>query len=241
MKTLARLTLCLLSWVGAAQAADSVEEMLVAGTRTEKTVVPGASLKRPADFLLQRFKVSSDAPEETARKDDILDTLRLLQSAANRDKTVELVILPDGRIVAPLRIDPLTLKVLPGNRSQTSEIVVAVKTRVVPGADNATALFSKLKGFPKSVKPTGRAAIDLTGDIELTLVNPAQFREPVIKLYAGDVRTVTAALGSEYRVVTKGIDRQLQWMRDGMTDVVIFIPYEYDVIPANVSSYTRAP
>jgi len=56
-------------------------------------VIPGASLKRPADFLLQRVKVSSDAREENVRKDEIFETLKLLIAAAARDKTIDLVVL----------------------------------------------------------------------------------------------------------------------------------------------------
>jgi hypothetical protein len=145
----------------------------------------------------------------------------------------------DGRVVAPLRIDASTIRFSVGARSQTSEVVVALKAKTAAGAADNTALFAKLKEFPTTIKPTGRAAIDLVGDTELAIDNPAQYRSRVIELYAADARAVTSALGSEYRVVTRGIDRQLQWLRDGISDVVIFIPYEYDVIPVNVGSYSR--
>ena len=237
---LASLALCACLAPTPARAADSPEEFLVTASRTDKTVVPGASLTRPADFLLQRIKVSSDSPDANIRKDEIFQTLRLLQTAANRERTLELCVLPDGRVVAPLVIDPATLKISAGSRPQTSEVVIAVKTKVIPGPTNATALLAKLKAFPTTVQPAGRSAIDVIGDGELTIVNPSQYREPAILLYAADVKAVTSALGTEYRVVSHGIDRQLQWLRDGMTDVVIFIPYEYDVIPANVTSYSRS-
>jgi hypothetical protein len=244
MKTLVLLVLCSLQCLGAACAAQAVtapvsEEVLVTTTRTDKTVIPGASLRRPADFALQRIKVSSDAPELLARKDDILATLRLLQSAASRDRTVELCVLLDGRMVSALRIDASSLKFSAGARPQTSEVIVALKSRLEPGAAAGPALFAKLKDFPAAIKPAGRAAIDVVGEVDLTLEDPAKYRSRVIELYAADARAVTASLGTEYRVVTRGIDRQLQWVRDGMSDVVIYIPYEYDVIPANVSSYSR--
>jgi hypothetical protein len=218
-------------------AADEPEELLVATVRTEKTVVPGASLKRPADFLLQRLKVSNDTPDEKTRKDEILETLRLLSAAAAKDKGIEISLLADYRTVIPLTLDVAALKLTPGNRAATSEIVVCIKTKVIPGASNAAALFAKLKAFPKTVKPTGRSAFDVVADVELTVVNPTQYREQVVKLYAADSKLVTTSLGPDYRVVTKGIDQQLQWMRDGLVDVIFYIPYEYDVIPGNVTSY----
>jgi hypothetical protein len=224
-----------------AYGAESTDEVLVTAGRTDKTVIPGVSLRRTADFALQRLKVSSDAPELNSRRDDILATLRLLQAAATRDKAIELCVLLDGRAVVPLKVDASTLRFVAGSRAQTSEVFLAAKARVTAGAGNANALFARLKEFPATVKPAGRAAIDVIGDAELTLENPEQYRAKVIDLYAADSRAVTAALGTEYRVVTRGIDRQLQWLRDGLSDVVIYIPYEYDVIPVNISSYSRAP
>jgi len=232
-------SLCLLSSF-VAMAADETEELLVTAARTDRIVVPGASLKRPADFLLQRLKVSNDAPEEKTRKDEILDTLRQMSAAAARDKDIEISLLADYRTVIPMKLDVAALKLTRGGRAATSEVMICIKTRVTPGASNAAALFAKLKAFQSSIKPAGRSAIDIVGDPELTVVNPEQYREPVIKLYAADSKLVTASLGQDYRVVTKGIDRQLQWIRDGLVDVIFYIPYEYDVLPINVTSYSRS-
>jgi hypothetical protein len=218
-------------------AADEPEELLVATVRNDKTVIPGASLKRPADFLLQRLRVSNDSPDEKTRREEILETLRLLSAAAAKDKDIEISLLADYRTVIPMTLDVAALKLTPGNRAATSEVLICIKTKVIPGASNAAALFAKLRAFPKALKPKGRSAFDVVADIELTIVNPMQYREQVVKLYAADSKLVTTSLGSDYRVVTKGIDRQLQWMRDGLVDVIFYIPYEYDVIPANVTSY----
>jgi hypothetical protein len=238
MKKYRFATLLGLVLVTNAFAADEPDEFVISTARNDKTVIPGASLKRPADFLLQQIRISNDTLEEKARKEEILETLRLMSSAA-KDKGLELALLADYRTVVPLKVEVAALKMTRGNRADTSELIVCVKTKVVPGASNAAALFAKLKGFPKSIKAPGRSALDTVGDIELTIVNPAQYREPVVKLYAADSKLVTASLGPEYRVVTKGIDRQLQWLKDGLVDVILFIPYEYDVIPSNVTSYSR--
>jgi hypothetical protein len=218
--------------------AQEADELLVTSPRTDRTVIPGASLKRPADFALQRLRVSNDNRDERVRKEEILETLRQMAAAAARDKTLELALLADQRTVVPLKIDALALRFAQGNRVDTSEVIVCVKTKVLPGAGNAAALFAKLRGFPSTFKPVGRSAVDLLADVDLSVVNPPQYREQVIKLYAADSKLVTSALGQDYRVVTKGIDRQLQWVRDGLLDVLFFIPYEYDVIPANVTSYS---
>jgi len=239
--TMKRLCLAALLWLvgtSGALAADEPEEFLVTAARSDKSTIPGASLKRPADFLLQRVKISSDAREESVRKDEIFETLKLLSAAAARDKTIDLVVLLESRVI-PLKLDSTTVKLSRGSRADTSETTISVRTKVIPGVSHATELYGKLKAFPTTIKPAGRSAVDVFGDAEVSIVNPSQYREQVVKLYAADSKLVTSTLGSEYRVVTRGIDRQLQWVRDGMTDVTLFIPYEYDVIPANVTSYQR--
>jgi len=238
MKDILLACICI-AFAYTASAAEDADELLVTSVRTEKTIIPGASLKRPADYILQKIKVSSEAREEKVRKDEILETLRLIVNAAAKEKSIELAVVLDNRIVVPFKLDSATLKFARGNRTDTSETYLSVKTKVVPGASNAVALFSKLKEFPTTIKPVGRAAIDLVGDIEVSLVNPSQYREEVIKLYAADSKMVTNALGSDYRVVTKGIDRQLYWIRDGMTNVIIYILYEYDVVPVGAAAYNR--
>ncbi|MFM1886983.1 MAG: hypothetical protein RL026_2140 [Pseudomonadota bacterium] len=223
--------------LAAALAIAGSEELLVTAHRTEKTVIPGASLRRPADFALQRIKISSDAPELAARKDDILGTLRLLQAAAAKGQGLELCVLLDGGVVVPLQAEDPHLRVAAGARPQTSELALAIKARTVSGAAGNARLFARLRDFPATVRPAGRAAIDMVGGTEVTVEDPLQYRSRVVELYAAEAKTVTAALGPDYRVVTRGIDRQLQWLRDGGANLVFFIPYEFDVIPANVSAY----
>jgi hypothetical protein len=238
MKTPAFAALISLFLVSMAMAANEPEELLVTTPRTDKTTIPGASLKQPADFLLQQMKVSNDSPDEKARKDQILETLHLMENAAVKGG-VELALLADYRTVVPMKLDIAALKLTRGSRVDTSEVIVCVKVKVTPDASSAAKLFAKLKDFPNSFKPAGRSAIDLFGNAELTIINPDQYRERVVNLYAADSKLVTSALGADYRVVTKGIDRQLQWIRDGLVDVLFYIPYEYDVIPTNVASYSR--
>jgi hypothetical protein len=62
----------------------------------------------------------------------------------------------------------------------------------------------------------------------------------VIELFAADVKKVTSALGPDYKVVAHGIDLPIEWLRVGMLEVTIFVPYRYEVLPASVTSYLRA-
>jgi hypothetical protein len=114
-----------------------------------------------------------------------------------------------------------------------------VKTRIPQTVGNSSALVAKLRDFATGIKPVGRTLIDGDGDFEISIVKPSQYRDRVIELFAADVKKVTAALGADYKVVAHGIDQPIQWVRDGMLEVTIFVPYSYDVLPANITSYLR--
>jgi len=224
---------------GAAVAQDSLEEVVVTGTRAEGSAIPGTSLKRPGDFILLMVEVSNDSRDEKTRKNEIEATLRAMMSAASKDKTIELSVIGDNNLVLPLKLDSATLQLVNGKKTDTSEATISVKTRIPQTIGNSSALVAKLKDFVSNINPVGRTLIDGDGDFEISIVKPSQYRDRVIELFAADVKKVTAALGPDYKVVARGIDQPIQWVRDGMLEVTIFVPYTYDVLPATVTSYLR--
>lgn len=219
--------------------AQDAEEIVVTGTRSEGAAVPGTSLKRPGDFLLLSVQVSNDSRDAKTRDSEIKETLRAMLSAAGRDKSIELSVIGDNNLVLPLKLDSGTLTLVNGKRQDTSETTINVKTRIPASVGNSSALVAKLRDFVKGIKPVGRTIVDGDGDFEISLVKPAQYRDEVVGLFAGDVKKVTAALGPDYKVIVHGIDKPIQWVRDGMLEVTIFVPYSYDVLPATVTAYTK--
>ena len=239
MKTRMTMLALALMLSGAAVAQDSLEEVVVTGTRAEGSAIPGTSLKRPGDFILLMVEVSNDSRDAKTRKEEIVATLRAMLSAAGKDKTIELSVIGDNNLVLPLRLDSATLNLINGKKADTSETTVSVKTRIPQTPGNSSALVAKLKDFVNGIKPVGRTLVDGDGDFEISIVKPSQYRDRVIELFAADVKKVTAALGPDYKVVAHGIDQPIQWVRDGMLEVTIFVPYSYDVLPATVTSYMR--
>ncbi|HEV8442903.1 MAG TPA: hypothetical protein VGQ27_05460 [Steroidobacteraceae bacterium] len=220
-------------------AQDEMQEVVVTGMRSD-SAVPGTSLKRAGDFILLSVQVSNDSREEKLRKDEITATLRAMLAAAGKDKGIELSVIGDNNLVLPLKLDSATLSLVNGKRSDTTQTTINVKTRIPATPGNSSALVARLRDFVTGIKPVGRTLIDDSGDFEISIVNPAQYRDRVIELFAADVKKVTAALGADYKVVAKGIDHPIQWVRDGMLEVTIFVPYTYDVLPPTVTSYMRS-
>jgi hypothetical protein len=225
---------------GVVQAQDQdLQEIVVTGSLSEGAKIPGTSLKRPGDYILLQVAVSNDSRDADTRKKEIYDTLRAAIAAANRDRSIELSVIGDNSLVLPLRLDSATLVLSRDKLPDTSTTTISVKTRIPSTVGNSSALLAKLKDFVSGIKPVGRTLIDKDGDVEISIVNPAQYRDQVIELFAADVKKVTSALGQDYKVVARGIDAPIQWVRAGMLEVAIFVPYGYDVLPASVTSYTR--
>jgi hypothetical protein len=226
-----------LSTCGIAYAQEGLEEVIVTGSRVEGTRIPATSLKRQADFLLLKVEISNDSRDYKTRREEIYTTLRALQAAAEKDKTIELSIIRDESIVLPLQLDDTTLNFENSGSGGTLQTTISIKTRIGPKASGA-ALIAKLKNFVTSIKPAGRTNLDDDEETQVSVINIAQYRDPVIQLFANDVKKITSALGGDYRVVIHGLDQPIQWVRSGTLEVTIFVPYAYDVVPTSISSYS---
>lgn len=232
--------LLIVAWAAPWAAAQGVEEIVVTAARaTESAPLPGAYLKRSGDFVLLEVAVTNDTREKDARKSEIYETLRTALAAAKRDGSIELSVVDDAGLVMPLKVDSASVILSAGDRPDTSRTTISVKTRIPLENANGSALIAKLKDFVSGIKPAGRTLLSPNGDVEISIVNPGQYRDRVIALFAEDVRKVTGAIGDEYKVIVRGIDRPIAWRRMGLLELALYIPYNYAVIPATVTGYTH--
>jgi hypothetical protein len=230
----------LASCLGALTAAANaqVEEVVVTGARSDEGAsMPGTFLRKTGDFLLLQVDVRNDTREADPRKEEIYATLRTALAAANRDGTIELSVIDENDLVIPLKVDSATVVLRPGDRPDTSTTRISVKTAIPKTGANGQALISKLKDFVAGIKETGRTELYPDGDVDISVVNPHGYRDEIIALYAADAKKVTSALGDDYKVVTRGIDRPVRWVRIGLLELALFAPYKYEVLPTSVNSY----
>lgn len=238
----AALLACVLMSVSAWAQEVGVEEIVVTGLRaSSESEMPGTFLRKTGDFLLLQVDVSNDTREEKARRDEIYATLRTALTAAKRDAAIELSVVDENGLVIPLKVDSATVVLRPGGRPDTSATRISVKTKIPPQDANGQALISKLKDFVANIKVTGRTTLDPDGDVDISVVAPHQYRDEIIGLYAADAKKVTAALGEDYKVITTGIDRPVKWVRMGLLELALFVPYKFDVVPATVSTFVNLP
>lgn len=216
----------------------ALDEIVVTGARRPDLKIPATSLKRQADFLLLQVEVRNDSRDYKTRRDEIYATLRAILAAAEKDKSIDLSVVRDEVFVLPLKLDDTTLNFTDQGIGGTLETTINVKTPIGAAFTDGAVLIAKLKNFVSGIKATGRTTLNDEEETQVSVVNIAQYRDPVIQLFADDVKKITAALGGDYRVVINGLDQPIHWIRSGTLDVTIFVPYEYDVVPTSIASYS---
>jgi len=176
-------------------------------------------------------RVVNDTRDAAGRRDEITRTLRAMARAAVARADIELSIEDDGALV-PLTQDmvsTLTLGIDPG-RSDTSVASLVVKTPIRPG-DTLDAASDRIEDFVGDIRPVGRSLANIRGDWQLSVINPAQYRAPILAAIAADARATAAVFGEGYAVQIEGMSNRVTWRQSGPLDLALFIPYDMTVTP----------
>jgi hypothetical protein len=207
-------------------------EIVVTGARREvdgyDERVPLIGLRRRADFAVQEVTTTGDTRDPATRHTEMFAMIRGAIELAGR-RGVQLA--TGDTVIEPLTLDnyrSLTLE--RDSRPDSEKVSFLVKTPLGEGIDSKAAL-DRIDSFVKAVPAVGRALIERSGDLTLSVVKPDQYRDQIVGLVADDARKTALRFGSDYGVEAKGIDRQVEWSRAGLTDVFLYIPYQLTVVP----------
>lgn len=220
---------------------DGLGEVIVTASRREAVSaaadddadasrVPAIGLRRTADYAVWFVAITGDTREAARRQQEIYDMLRNAVQMADRSGGIEL---GTGTYV----VEPLTLAnyrsvaLTSAGRIDTERASFIIKTKLTGGLDSKAAL-AKVEAFIKAVQPVGRAELTRTSSQTLSIVNPDQYRSAIADLVATDAKAYAARFGPEYRVEIGGIDRPVEWSRASLTDVILYLPYSYRIVPA---------
>ena len=229
------LVLLFLSVSVGAQQSVVEEEVVVTGARAAAEDLPGITLKRAGDFLLLQVRVTNDTRDKKGRANEIYKTIKNAISIAKKDSAITMSVL-QGSLVIPLTADNYQIELSDGERQDTSEALITIKTKISSNVANPTKLVEKLKQFAKSVPVEGRVEVIALADVDVSVVNPNQYRYEILDLVSKDINYITEKLGEDYRVVLEGINRPVQWSRSGPLHLSLYVPYSYTVIPKNVTT-----
>jgi hypothetical protein len=187
---------------------------------------PVVGLRRRADSAVTRLTISSDSRDASDRTREIHT---MLAAALDRAPAagVELVI-GAFDLVPVTRANYRSLPMLPAGRVDTSRVELMIKVRLTGSAEEAQ---KHLKDFAEGIPRTGRALVEPVGDVTLTIVNPDQYRDRIVQQVAESARQYAAMFGPDYGVQVAGIDGQVAWSQVSPTEVFLYIPYSYTVVP----------
>jgi hypothetical protein len=208
-------------------------EVIVTGSRRSSVSgdyasMPLIGLTRTADFAVQYVSIAGDTREMPQRRDEILAMVKnAIDLAAQRG-----VELSTGTLI----VEPLTLanyRNLPlsnDGRPDTDRVNFLVKARL-PATGDTKAALDRIEAFVKAVPAVGRAQMTASGGLTLSVVGPDQYRGRIVDLVAADARAIAARVGPEYAVEASGLDRPVEWSRATLTEVFLYVPYSYTVVP----------
>ncbi len=234
MKTLLIVGALALAMATPALAQTEVEEIVVTGSRMiewDPDDVPVIQLARRADNLIVEVRVVNDTREAAGRRTEITQTLRSMARSAAARPDIDLSIENDG-VLVPFTEDMISTLMLgsDGMRSDTSVAVFVVKTPI-RAEDTLDAASERIEEFVESVQQTGRSLADITGDWQLSIVDPPQYRPTILGLIAADARTTAATFGDGYAVQVEGMSNRVTWRQSGPLELSLFIPYDMTVTP----------
>lgn len=216
-----------------AQMDNGLSEVVVTAQRREADDyderVPAVGLRRIGDFAVQQVTIIGDTRDAAKRHDEIFAMIKgAIELAAKR---VGIELATGEMIVEPLTLaNYRNLTLRSDGRPDTDRTSFLVKTRLSTATDAKTAL-ERIDAFVKAVPTVGRAEMRRTGDLTLSVVAPDQYRGQIIDLVAADARATAAKLGPDYATEAKGLDRPVEWSRASLTEVFLYVPYTYSVVP----------
>ncbi len=217
----------------AAAVAQDLGEVVVTGSRADSTYYSDQQtvigLRRPADNAVQRVWIVSDSRDVDVRCREVLAMLDAAFARAD-GAGVQLV---DGEFeLKPIKRADYSCASLSGaGRADTSKVEFYVKAPVAAGAGGGPAPRQRIATYIKSVPVSGRSLMETRGGLTLTIVNPDQYRDQVVKLVAEQSLRYAGYFGPDYGVEVGGLDRDLRWSQVSETEVFLYIPYVFTVGP----------
>jgi hypothetical protein len=216
--------------------AQALEEVVVTGSYRGQKDIPGAYLKRRGDFLLLSIAVNNDTREETARKNEIYETLQNAINAAARQTGVELSLIDNQENVIALTRENSRVELRNGTRPDTSTTTIRVKKKIPESSPDADRLIVDMTKFVGQITVAGRTTLEPASSVDISIVEPDQYRAQVVQRFHEDVARVMGSLGPDYRLLIDGIDRPVKFSRVGLLEVALYIPYGYRIVPTSVTA-----
>lgn len=214
-----------------AQDADGLGEIVVTAQRSSgeyfSDEAPVIGLTRKADFAVQSVIVTSDSRDKDMREREIFG---MIENAIKRapGAGVELA-MGDLQLVPLTMTNHRMLSITPWDRPDTGKTYFYIKTRF--GDETGNSAQDRLRAFIKNIPPVGRSQMQASGNLTMSIVNPDQYRDDIVRLIAKESLRYAGYFGPEYGVQVTGLNEALSWSQASATEVFLYIPYRFTVAP----------
>ncbi len=231
LRSWSALTVLALCIMAPLPALAQIDEIVVTARKVEEGI-PGVFVTKTGDFMLLEVRIANDSIETETRGREINETLGKLFEAARADQNVSLAVNKDG-VVLPLTEDNrrYRLDFTDCGRTDTVCATFSLRTPIPKQGANSEVLASRLEKFSENIEKIGRTKIQSVGQLEVSLVDPQQYRTELLEKILSEINLVTESLGDGHKVKVEDIDRHVGVMRSGILDVILYIPYTYTVYP----------
>ena len=220
------LVVGILSLLGSQGVFGQVGEVVVTGSRIsgeDYSRMPAVTITKQADFLIRSLRLSNDTRSEGARSDELYQTIKDLLSATSKQPGFALAYGEDFLI--PITAQDYKIPLNPeGKREDSSYVDIYVK--IALGASvNMSEVATRLNGFVKNAKLTGRTEIKAQDDLALSLVNPERYRYEIIQKISQDAVQLRASVGESCKVSIAGLEGRVMWQRSDISELTLYIPH----------------
>ncbi len=226
------LVLALFAVPALAQGANQGAEIIVTASRYEDyqdLTPPHVSLTKRADFAVVSLEIRSDTRDESQRLGEMRQALTGLESRA-RASNVSLALAADeASVLRPFSVSAAIELLRGGNRPDTSRVSIVLRTPVAE-RDTLDAIHGRFEGFIRSTPKPGRVEMQAE-DLNLTLVDPEQYRTQLLAEIAADGTQLAQRFGDRYGVQIGALERRVVWTRVSDLELMLFIPYTMQITP----------
>src|SRR5690606_4304492 len=173
-----KFTVCIMLITLPALSQEMTEEIVVTGIRASEMyeAMPAVTLKKTADFMVQRITIVNDSRSEEQRNTEIRETLQNLSNGAKKHNGLQISYGDD--YLQPLDPKDPSLVFRQDSRTDTSIFYLSVKQKINPEKSPILQKDELIK-FIKGTSKSGRTEIDIPSGIDLSIVSPERYRNEI--------------------------------------------------------------
>jgi hypothetical protein len=189
---------------------------------------PHLFLLKRADHVLTRVSVTCDTRDFTQRRNELKETLRAMIRKAAATGDISLSV--GDKVITDLNESGFDDLISADMRPDTSMATVIIKTKVAAD-DTLNKAMARVAKFIATTTLSGRTEIVRSGEWDLTIVGPEQYRDSIIAMIVSDAKHTAEMFGPANGVDVEGLEHRVSWYQKGPLELALYIPYTLKITP----------